>query len=78
MPWPTAREVFDKPIVEDVRIWYAREDAPPRGDLRTMLEDYGCRGKRIGNECRFPRHAVTGGTALRAPRAAGTRLRACA
>ena len=45
-------------IVEDVRIWYDREDASPGEDLRAMLEDYGCRGKRIGVE--YHAYGLTG------------------
>jgi Xaa-Pro dipeptidase len=37
-------------VVEDVRIWRDREGATPAADLRDMLADYGCRGKRLGVE----------------------------
>lgn len=37
-------------IVRDVRIWSDREGATPGDDLRGMLEDLGCRGRRIGIE----------------------------
>ena len=37
-------------VVEDVRIWRDREGANPGEDLRAMLADYGCRGKRLGVE----------------------------
>ena len=37
-------------VVEDVRIWRDREGANPAEDLRAMLADYGCRGKRLGVE----------------------------
>src|SRR5262245_28990957 len=37
-------------VVEDVRIWRDREGATPAVDLRDMLADYGCRGKRLGVE----------------------------
>ena len=36
--------------MEDIRIWHDREDASPGDDLRAMLEDHGCRGKRLGAE----------------------------
>jgi len=45
-------------IVEDIRIWYDREGANPAEDLRAMLEDYGCRGKRIGVE--YHAYGLTG------------------
>jgi Xaa-Pro dipeptidase len=37
-------------IIDDIRIWYDRAGATPGDDLRAMLEDYGCRGKRLGVE----------------------------
>jgi Xaa-Pro dipeptidase len=37
-------------VVADVRIWRDREGATPAVDLRDMLADYGCRGKRLGVE----------------------------
>ena len=45
-------------IVEDIRIWHDREDASPGDDLRAMLEDYGCRGKRLGVE--YHAYGLTG------------------
>ncbi len=45
-------------IIEDVRIWYDREDASPGDDLRAMLDDYGCRGKRLGVE--YHAYGLTG------------------
>jgi Xaa-Pro dipeptidase len=37
-------------VVEDVRVWRDREGASPALDLRNMLADLGCRGKRLGIE----------------------------
>lgn len=37
-------------VVEDVREWVDRDDASPGDDLRELLEDLGCRGKRVGIE----------------------------
>ena len=37
-------------IIEDVRIWVDRGDANPGMDLRDILEEKGCRGKRLGAE----------------------------
>ena len=45
-------------ILRDVRIWYDREDAAPGEDLRAMLADYGCRGKRLGVE--YHAYGLTG------------------
>src|SRR5204862_6507009 len=35
-------------VVEDVRIWRDRQGATPGDDLRDMLDNHGCRGKRLG------------------------------
>ncbi len=45
-------------IVEDIRIWQDREDALPGDDLRDMLEDHGCRGRRLGVE--YHAYGLTG------------------
>ncbi|NNF79025.1 MAG: aminopeptidase P family protein, partial [Rhizobiales bacterium] len=37
-------------VLDDIRIWADREGASPGDDLRNMLADYGCGGKRIGIE----------------------------
>ncbi len=37
-------------VVEDVRVWRDRAGATPAVDLRDMLADHGCRGKRLGVE----------------------------
>ena len=44
--------------MEDIRIWHDREDASPGDDLRAMLEDHGCRGKRLGVE--YHAYGLTG------------------
>ena len=45
-------------IFEDVRIWYDSEHATPGDDLRDMLADYGCQGKRLGIE--YHAYGLTG------------------
>ncbi len=45
-------------IVGDVRIWYDREEATPGDDLRVMLDDDSCRGKRLGVE--YHAYGLTG------------------
>lgn len=45
-------------ILEDIRIWYDREDASPGDDLKDLLESYGCRGKRLGVE--YHAYGLTG------------------
>ena len=37
-------------VIEDIRIWVDRDGANPGIDLVAMLDDYGCRGKRLGLE----------------------------
>ncbi len=37
-------------VLEDIRIWVDRDGALPGDDLRKMLADHGCAGKRIGIE----------------------------
>ncbi len=36
--------------IEDVRVWVDRGDANPGRDLRAILEEHGCGGKRLGVE----------------------------
>jgi len=45
-------------IVEDIRIWYDREDASPADDLKDLLASYGCQGKRLGVE--YHAYGLTG------------------
>jgi len=37
-------------VIPDIRIWTDRDGASPGDDLREMIADYGCRGRRIGVE----------------------------
>ncbi len=37
-------------IIDDIRIWYDSAGANPALDLRAILEEHGCRGKRVGIE----------------------------
>ncbi|MCD6053807.1 MAG: peptidase, partial [Rubrobacteraceae bacterium] len=37
-------------MVENIRVWYDAEGADPAEDLREILEEHGCRGKRLGIE----------------------------
>ena len=45
-------------LFEDIRIWIDREDANPGEDLRRLLDDYGCQGKRLGVE--YHAYGLTG------------------
>src|SRR6516225_1193588 len=35
-------------IIDDVRVWIDRPDAEPAVALRAILDEHGCRGKRLG------------------------------
>jgi Xaa-Pro dipeptidase len=37
-------------LIEDIRIWVDEPDARPAEELRAILEEHGCRGKRLGVE----------------------------
>lgn len=36
--------------ITDIRVWVDRPDASPADDLRAILEEHGCRGRRLGVE----------------------------
>src|SRR3712207_8310943 len=37
-------------MVSAIRLWYDAEGVNPAEDLREILEEHGCRGKRLGIE----------------------------
>lgn len=45
-------------VIEDIRIWYDRENADPGNDLRALLADYDVQGKRLGVE--YHAYGLTG------------------
>ena len=47
---PDVRQAEHTSVVEDIRVWYDAEGADPALDLREILEEHGCRGKRLGIE----------------------------
>ncbi len=47
---PDVRQAEHTSMIEDIRVWYDAEGANPAEDLREILEEYGCRGKRLGIE----------------------------
>ncbi len=47
---PDLRQARHTSIIEDIRIWEDRADANPAVQLKQILEDFGCRGKRLGVE----------------------------
>jgi Xaa-Pro dipeptidase len=47
---PDLRQARHTSLVEDVRIWVDAPDADPALDLKRILEEHGCRGRRLGVE----------------------------
>lgn len=47
---PDLRQARHTSIIEDVRIWLDAEGADPTRELREILEEHGCRSKRLGLE----------------------------
>jgi Xaa-Pro dipeptidase len=47
---PDVRQAEHTSVIEDVRVWYDAEGADPAADLKEILEERGCRGKRLGIE----------------------------
>jgi Xaa-Pro dipeptidase len=47
---PDVRQAEHTSVIRDIRVWYDAEDANPAMDLGEILEEHGCRGKRLGIE----------------------------
>jgi Xaa-Pro dipeptidase len=47
---PDRLQAAQTSVVEDVRIWVDGPDASPATELRAMLDEFGCRGRRLGVE----------------------------
>ena len=47
---PDLRQARHTSVIEDVRIWVDAPDAGPAEQLRDILAEHGCRGKRLGVE----------------------------
>ncbi|MDJ0894012.1 MAG: Xaa-Pro peptidase family protein [Alphaproteobacteria bacterium] len=47
---PDLRQARFTSVVEDVRIWVDLPEANPAEQLRVILDEYGCRGRRLGVE----------------------------
>ena len=47
---PDLRQARHTSVIEDVRVWVDAEDAEPARQLRAILEEHGCRGRRFGVE----------------------------
>src|SRR5918998_6840931 len=47
---PDVRQAEHTSIISDIRVWYDAEGANPAEDLKEILDEHGCRGKRLGIE----------------------------
>jgi Xaa-Pro dipeptidase len=47
---PDVRQAEHTSTISDIRVWYDAEGADPAEDLKEILEEHGCRGKRLGIE----------------------------
>lgn len=47
---PDLRQAQHTSDIEDIRIWVDREGATPATDLRAILEEHRCRGRKLGVE----------------------------
>ncbi len=47
---PDLRQAQNTSMIEDIRIWVDRPDAGPADELRGILDEFGCRGQRLGVE----------------------------
>jgi len=47
---PDLRQARHTSTLEDIRIWEDRADADPAVQLKTILEEFGCQGRKLGVE----------------------------
>jgi Xaa-Pro dipeptidase len=47
---PDLRQAQATSVIEDIRIWVDGPEATPAEDLRAILADHGCQGRRLGVE----------------------------
>lgn len=47
---PDLRQAQHTSVIDDIRIWRDAPDAEPARDLKAILEEHGCRGKKLGVE----------------------------
>jgi Xaa-Pro dipeptidase len=47
---PDLRQAQETSVIEDVRIWVDGPEASPAQELRVLLAEHGCQGKRLGVE----------------------------
>lgn len=47
---PDLRQAQQTSVIEDIRIWVDGPEATPAEELRAILDEHGCQGKRLGVE----------------------------
>ena len=47
---PDVRQAKHTSVIPDIRVWYDAQGANPAEDLKKILEEHGCGGKRLGIE----------------------------
>jgi Xaa-Pro dipeptidase len=47
---PDLRQAKHTSVISDIRVWYDAEGVNPAKDLLEILDEHGCRGKRLGIE----------------------------
>src|SRR5690606_14592416 len=60
---PDLRQAQQTSVVKDIRIWVDAPDAEPARELRAILEEKGCRGRKLGVE--YEAYGLTGRNAKR-------------
>jgi Xaa-Pro dipeptidase len=55
---PDLRQARHTSTLEDIRVWIDRDGATPAEDLKAILDEHGCRGRKLGIE--FEAYGLTG------------------
>ena len=60
---PDVRVAAYTSVIEDIRMWVDAPDANPAEDLKAILDEHGCRGRKLGVE--YEAYGLTGRSAKR-------------
>ncbi len=55
---PDLRQARHTSTLEDIRVWVDRDGATPAEDLKAILDEHGCKGRKLGIE--FEAYGLTG------------------
>ncbi|MFP6742161.1 MAG: Xaa-Pro peptidase family protein [Alphaproteobacteria bacterium] len=55
---PDLRQAQHTSTLEDIRVWVDRDGATPAEDLKAILDEHGCKGRKLGIE--FEAYGLTG------------------